>query len=149
MGSTTIALIILLAAVGAWMWWRTRRMPALPAAQSAASPSTAADDLALLRQVPAEYAGRADLQQLVLLNDDLTPMDLVIVVLKSVFKLPDAMAFGVTLAAHTEGECVIAVLPADVAAERITAANEIAKESGNYPLQIVARPLVGGAEQWV
>lgn len=143
MGSNTILLIILLAAVGAWMWWRTRRMPALPAA----SPSTAADDLALLRQVSAEYAGRADLQQLVILNDDLTPMDLVIVVLKSVFKLPDAVAFQVTMEAHNEGECVIAVLPAEVAAERVTAANEMAEKTGNYPLQIVPRPLASGAEQ--
>ena len=155
MGSNTIVLILFLAAVGAWMWWRTRRMLSSPAARPAVASDaqSAADDdgdvvydLDQLCQIPAEYAGRADLRQVVLLNDDTTPMDAAALILNNHFNLPFNAVYPAVLDAHEEGECVIAVLPADLAAERIAAARASA-EARRYPLQIVVRPLPGAADQ--
>ena len=150
MNSTTIALVLFLAAMCGWMWWRIRRMPASPATQtpaiSAIQPA-AEDDLDLLCQVPAEYAGRPDLAQVVLLNDDTTPMDLVMLVLQNVFQFSNDLAVHATIATHTDGECVIAVLPRAVAAGRIAASREVAEKTGGYPLQIIARPLPDEADQ--
>ena len=152
MNSTTIAMVLFLAAFGGWMWWRIRRTPPVRKTPPSAGSLLAVADtvgrghsLEDLQRVPSEYAGRADLRQAVLVNDDTTPMDVVIFVLQNVFQFPDHLAFQATVATHAEGECVIAVLPAAVAAERIAAAREIMEKTGGYPLQIVARPLASAA----
>ena len=157
MDSNTVTVIVLVAGFFAWMWWQSSRIPASPpASDGQPAPDFRSDwvqfnaesyDLELLQQIPAEYASRADLQQLVLVNDATTPMDLVIFVLEHVFMLTYAVAFDAMMAAHTEDECAIAVLPAELAAERIAAAREVAEKAGGYPLQIIARPLPDGPDQ--
>jgi len=156
MDSTSITLTVLFSVIGAWVLWRINRMPALPATQSAAASDSQSDaedgidvayDLDLLCQIPAEYAGRADLVQVVLVNDDTTPEILVAFILGHVFNLPPNATYPATLDAQEEGECVIAVLPREVAAERIAAARAVAEDRGGYPLQIIARPLPSETDQ--
>jgi ATP-dependent Clp protease adapter protein ClpS len=156
MDSTSVTLTVLFSVIGAWMLWRINRMPAPsathPPAISSRRPYAAdgiavADDLDLRCQVSAEYAGRADLVQVVVVNDDTTPMKLVIFVLQNVFQFPYDLAFHATIVAHTDGECVIAVLPDTVAAERIAAARAVAETVGGDPLQIITRPLPDEADQ--
>jgi ATP-dependent Clp protease adapter protein ClpS len=156
MDSTSITLTVLFSVIGAWMVWRINRMPASPATHPPDAAGDQSDDedgidvaydLDLLCQIPAEYSGRADLEQVVLVNDDTTPVILVAFILGHVFNLPPNATYPATLDAQEEGECVIAVLPREVAAERIAAARAVAKDRGGYPLQIVARPLPSEAGQ--
>jgi ATP-dependent Clp protease adapter protein ClpS len=156
MDSTSITLTVLFSVIGAWVLWRINRMPALPATHppdAAGDQSDAEDgidvayDLDLLCQIPAEYAGRTDLAQVVLVNDDTTPEILVAFILGDVFKLPPNATYPATLDAQEEGECVIAVLPREIAAERIAAARAVAEDRGGYLLQIITRPLPDEADQ--
>ena len=82
---------------------------------------------------------RPKLHKVILLNDDYTPRDFVILVLQAEFRMSKEKAFSVMLTAHRLGSCVIAVYPQDVAETKAARATELAKERG-YPLQFVTEP---------
>ena len=52
---------------------------------------------------------RPKLWKVILLNDDYTPREFVVVVLKSVFRMSEEAAYNVMMTAHQRGACVIAV----------------------------------------
>ncbi len=52
---------------------------------------------------------RPKLYKVILLNDDFTPRDFVISVLKAVFRMTESEALGVMMTAHRKGACVVAV----------------------------------------
>ncbi len=52
---------------------------------------------------------RPRLHKVILLNDDYTPRDFVVVVLKAVFGLNKDQAYRVMYTAHSRGTCVVAV----------------------------------------
>jgi ATP-dependent Clp protease adaptor protein ClpS len=54
---------------------------------------------------------RPRLYKVILLNDDFTPREFVVKVLKAVFRMDRDEAYTVMLAAHQQGACVVAVLP--------------------------------------
>ena len=66
-------------------------------------------------------------------NDDVTPMDFVIVVLHNIFMLPTNDAASVMLTAHFRGEAVVQILPKSEAEKRINKAHFAAGVEG-YPL---------------
>ena len=76
---------------------------------------------------------RPPLWKVILLNDDFTPRELVVQVLKAVFRLNESQAFRVMLTAHQKGACVIAVYTRDVAETKAKEATELGKAKG-YPL---------------
>lgn len=82
---------------------------------------------------------RPPLHKVILLNDDYTPREFVVVVLKSVFRMNETQAYGVMLTAHRKGSCVIAVYTRDVAETKATEATELAKSKG-YPLAFTTEP---------
>lgn len=73
------------------------------------------------------------LYKVILLNDDFTPRDFVVAVLKAVFRMSEAEALGVMLTAHKRGACVVAVFTREVAEEKARRGTE-AGQSAGYPL---------------
>ena len=82
---------------------------------------------------------RPPLWKVILLNDDYTPREFVVAVLKSVFRMGEERAYAVMLTAHRKGACVIAVYTKDVAETKASEAMELAKEKG-YPLAFSTEP---------
>jgi ATP-dependent Clp protease adaptor protein ClpS len=82
---------------------------------------------------------RPKLYKVILLNDDFTPREFVVLVLKSVFRMNESAAYSVMLAAHRKGACVIAVYTRDVAETKAKEATELGKAQG-YPLFFTTEP---------
>lgn len=82
---------------------------------------------------------RPPLHKVILLNDDYTPREFVVVVLKTVFRMNETQAYGVMLTAHRKGSCVIAVYTRDVAETKATEATELGRSKG-YPLAFTTEP---------
>lgn len=79
------------------------------------------------------------LYKVVLLNDDYTPREFVVLILKGEFRLDSAQAEVVMLTAHQKGACVVSVYPKDVAETKATRAIDAAGRLG-YPLQFNVEP---------
>jgi ATP-dependent Clp protease adaptor protein ClpS len=70
---------------------------------------------------------RPPLFQVVLLNDDFTPMDFVIEVLRGFFSMDQERAVQVMLHVHTRGKGVCGVFTREVAETKVTQVNEYAR----------------------
>ena len=82
---------------------------------------------------------RPKLWKVILLNDDYTPREFVVMVLKAVFRMGEEAAYAVMLTAHRRGACVIAVFTKDVAETKAKEATELGKAKG-YPLFFTTEP---------
>lgn len=76
---------------------------------------------------------RPHLYKVILLNDDFTPRDFVVIVLKSIFRMTEDEALGVMLTAHRKGACVVAVFTKEVAESKANAATDMGRALG-FPL---------------
>jgi ATP-dependent Clp protease adaptor protein ClpS len=74
--------------------------------------------------------------KVVLLNDDYTPMDFVVVVLQTIFFLGREQATQIMLKVHREGSGVCGVFPKDVAATKVEQVVAFAKQH-QHPLRCV------------
>ena len=61
---------------------------------------------------------RPRLHKVILVNDDFTPREFVVTVLKAEFRMTEDQAHKVMITAHRRGVCVVAVLTEDVAETR-------------------------------
>ena len=66
-------------------------------------------------------------------NDDVTPMDFVTVVLRTVFGVGSIKAEGIMLTAHYRGKAYVCTLPREAAKDAVGRAHAIARQAG-YPL---------------
>ena len=82
---------------------------------------------------------RPPLHKVILLNDDYTPREFVVLVLKAVFRMNETQAYGVMLTAHRLGSCVVAVFTREVAEEKATRATDMARKEG-HPLTFTTEP---------
>jgi ATP-dependent Clp protease adaptor protein ClpS len=82
---------------------------------------------------------RPKLWKVILLNDDFTPREFVVQVLKAVFRMSADQAYRVMMTAHRRGACVIAVYTKDVADTKAKEATELGKSQG-YPLYFTTEP---------
>ncbi|MBP1807350.1 ATP-dependent Clp protease adaptor ClpS [Rubellimicrobium aerolatum] len=82
---------------------------------------------------PETRTGRPRLFKVILLNDDFTPRDFVVKVLKAVFRMTEGEALGVMLTAHRKGACVVAVYTQEVAETKARQATDMGARAG-YPL---------------
>jgi ATP-dependent Clp protease adaptor protein ClpS len=82
---------------------------------------------------------RPRLYKVILLNDDYTPREFVVSVLKAEFRMTESQAYRVMITAHQRGVCVVAVFTKDVAETKATRATEAARKEG-YPLQFTTEP---------
>jgi ATP-dependent Clp protease adaptor protein ClpS len=82
---------------------------------------------------------RPPLYKVILLNDDFTPREFVVQVLKAVFRMNAERAHHVMMTAHRKGACVIAVYTRDVAETKAKEATDLGKQKG-YPLFFTTEP---------
>jgi ATP-dependent Clp protease adaptor protein ClpS len=82
---------------------------------------------------------RPPLYKVILINDDYTPREFVVMVLKAVFRMNEDQAYRVMMTAHQRGVCVIAVFTRDVAETKANEATELGKSKG-YPLFFTTEP---------
>ncbi len=74
--------------------------------------------------------------KVLLLNDDYTPMDFVVVVLQTFFSMSREQAMRIMLKVHREGVGVCGVFPRDVAATKVELVTGYAREH-QHPLACV------------
>ena len=79
------------------------------------------------------------LHKVILLNDDYTPREFVVRLLKAEFRVPEAQAGIIMLTAHTKGACVVAVFTKEIAEEKATRATDFARQHG-FPLLFSTEP---------
>ncbi|ARP77233.1 MULTISPECIES: ATP-dependent Clp protease adapter ClpS [Bordetella] len=77
--------------------------------------------------------------QVVLLNDDYTPMEFVVKVLQKFFGKNNEDATRIMLQVHHEGRGVCGVYPRDLAATRIAQVSQYAR-ARQHPLQCIMEP---------
>ena len=74
------------------------------------------------------------LYNVVLLNDDYTPMMFVVDVLETLFQKPPAEAYRVMMQVHLNGRGIAGVYPWEIAETKADRVAEVAREAG-YPLK--------------
>lgn len=82
---------------------------------------------------------RPPLHKVILLNDDYTPREFVVRVLKAEFRITEDQAHRIMITAHTKGACVVAVFTQEIAEAKATRATEMARSEG-YPLLFTTEP---------
>lgn len=82
---------------------------------------------------------RPRLHKVILVNDDYTPREFVVMVLMAVFRMSESEAGRVMMTAHQRGVCVVAVYQQDIAETKATEATELGKRAG-FPLMFTTEP---------
>jgi len=91
------------------------------------------------RTKPRPKIKRPKLFKVILINDDFTPRDFVVMVLKAEFSMSEDQAQRVMITAHRKGVCVVAVFTKDVAETKATRATDAGKAMG-FPLMFTTEP---------
>ena len=78
--------------------------------------------------------------QVLMLNDDYTPMEFVVVVIQEFFNKDRESATQIMLKIHLDGKGVCGVFSKDVAATKVDQVTEAARKNG-HPLQCVSEPI--------
>ncbi len=78
--------------------------------------------------------------RVVLINDDYTPMDFVVNILKQFFHFNEELAVQVMLQVHTKGRGVCGVFTRDVAETKVILVNEYAR-TNQHPLLCNMEPV--------
>src|SRR5262245_55272127 len=79
------------------------------------------------------------LHKVILVNDDFTPREFVVTVLKAEFRMNEDQAYRVMMTAHRRGACVVAVYAKDIAETKATRGTEAGRSKG-YPLLFTTEP---------
>jgi ATP-dependent Clp protease adaptor protein ClpS len=82
---------------------------------------------------------RPRLHKVILVNDDFTPREFVVTVLRAEFRMNEDQAYRVMMTAHRRGVCVVAVYARDIAETKATRATEAGRSKG-YPLLFTTEP---------
>jgi ATP-dependent Clp protease adaptor protein ClpS len=82
---------------------------------------------------------RPRLHKVILINDDYTPREFVVTVLKAEFRMNEDQAYRVMITAHRRGACVVAVYTKDVAETKATRGTDAGRSKG-YPLLFTTEP---------
>lgn len=77
--------------------------------------------------------------QVVLLNDDYTPMEFVVAILEQIFAMDHELAVRVMLKVHTEGKGICGVFTREIAETKAEQVNQAAREH-EHPLLCVIEP---------
>ena len=82
---------------------------------------------------------RPRLYKVMLENDDFSPREFVVKVLRTVFRMTDDEAYLVMMAAHQQGNAVVSVYSHDIAESKASEACDMAKEAV-HPLMFTIEP---------
>jgi ATP-dependent Clp protease adaptor protein ClpS len=111
-----------------------------PPAEPRTKPLIDDGDGAVVLERRPEKVKPPQMYQVVLLNDDYTPMEFVVVVIQEFFNKDRETATQIMLKIHLDGKGVCGVYSKDVAATKVDQVTEAAKKSG-HPLQCISEPL--------
>ncbi|MBC7468118.1 MAG: ATP-dependent Clp protease adapter ClpS [Ramlibacter sp.] len=78
--------------------------------------------------------------QVLMLNDDFTPMEFVVVVIQEFFNKDRETATQIMLKIHLDGKAICGVFSRDVAATKVEQVQQAARQAG-HPLQCVSEPV--------
>jgi len=84
-------------------------------------------------QVSEPELAEPPMYQVILLNDDYTPMEFVVEILQTFFSMDQEKAVQVMLAVHTQGKATCGIFTRDVAETKAHLVNEYAREC-QHPL---------------
>ena len=79
------------------------------------------------------------LYKVVLINDDYTPREFVVEVLKAVFRTNADQAYRIMMTAHQKGVCVVAAYTKDVAETKAREGTDMGRQAG-HPLAFSTEP---------
>ncbi|HKS94691.1 MAG TPA: ATP-dependent Clp protease adapter ClpS [Terriglobia bacterium] len=115
--------------------------PSKPPVTPANTPARRTDDGdAVVLERRTEKVQPPQMYQVVMLNDDFTPMEFVIVVIQEFFNKDRESATQIMLKIHLDGKGVCGVYSRDVAATKVDQVMDAAHRSG-HPLQCVSEPV--------
>ena len=97
----------------------------------------------ILLEKQAEKLKAPSMFKVLLMNDDYTPMEFVVMVIQEFFNKDRETATQIMLKIHLDGRGVCGVYSRDVAATKVDQVMDAASKSG-HPLQCVAEPI----ESW-
>jgi ATP-dependent Clp protease adaptor protein ClpS len=93
----------------------------------------------LLKPKVRTKVARPRLHKVILVNDDFTPREFVVKVLRAEFGTSEDQAYKIMITAHRKGVCVVAVYARDIAETKATRATDAGKAAG-YPLLFTTEP---------
>ncbi len=98
------------------------------------------DDIIILPSTTTKpKVERPKLYKVLLNNDDYTPREFVVMVLKFVFRMSEEAGYRVMLTAHQMGTAVVVVCAKDIAETKSKEAVDLAKDAG-FPLMFTTEP---------
>jgi ATP-dependent Clp protease adaptor protein ClpS len=113
--------------------------PAQPPAPAIRPKSPDGGESVVLERLP-QKTKPPQMHQVVLLNDDYTPMEFVVVVIQEFFNKDRETATQIMLKIHLDGKGICGVFTKDVAATKVDQVTEAARKNG-HPLQCVSEPI--------
>ena len=106
-----------------------------------AVPRSAPDDSnSVVLERRAQKTKPPQMYQVLMLNDDFTPMEFVIVVLQEFFSKDRESATQIMLKIHLDGKGICGVYSRDIAATKVDQVLDAAHKAG-HPLQCVSEPV--------
>jgi ATP-dependent Clp protease adaptor protein ClpS len=89
-----------------------------------------------VKERASEKTQEPELYSVLLINDDYSTMDFVILVLEDVFQKSPAEAYRIMMHVHTQGRGLAGVYPWEVAETKVETVRAMAKQAG-FPLRAV------------
>ena len=83
---------------------------------------------------------RPAMYQVILLNDDYTPMDFVVEVLLTFFSMNEEKATQIMMAVHTQGKAVCGIFTRDIAETKVALVNQYSADC-EHPLMCEMQPV--------
>ena len=111
------------------------KKPEIPSAPPAVS-----NDDAVVLERRTQRTKPPQMYQVVLLNDDFTPMEFVVHVIQEYFSKDREMATQIMLKIHLEGKGICGVYTRDVASTKVDQVTQAARNAG-HPLQCLSEPV--------
>ncbi|ACM33354.1 MULTISPECIES: ATP-dependent Clp protease adapter ClpS [Diaphorobacter] len=114
--------------------------PPIPAPVPAPTPPSWDEGGSVVLERRTQKTQPPQMYQVVMLNDDYTPMEFVVVVLQEFFNKDREAATQIMLKIHLDGKGVCGVYTRDVAATKVDQVLEAAHKAG-HPLQCLSEPV--------
>ncbi|MGB1558418.1 MAG: ATP-dependent Clp protease adapter ClpS [Oceanococcaceae bacterium] len=97
------------------------------------TPQRGAPDQGLVLEVERPKLAPPPMYQVIVLNDDYTPMEFVVHVLQKFFRLPHEAAVQLMMEVHTQGKAAAGTFTAEIAETKVSQVNKYARDH-QHPL---------------
>jgi ATP-dependent Clp protease adaptor protein ClpS len=104
------------------------------------APPSVGNDESVVLERRTQRTKPPQMYQVVLLNDDFTPMEFVVHVIQEYFSKDREMATQIMLKIHLEGKGICGVYSRDVAGTKVDQVTQAARHAG-HPLQCLSEPV--------